>query len=163
MGSDEHFPALGKVVLTLFLLCGSARAADFFDIDGLRLGAGEAEVKRHYPHANCRDLEWTSKAADRRCDDSRIKFGGIDASVTFYLKRDAVEGFDVRFDKRQLEPITKFLRQRYGEPSAHDAASGRLEWKNKAERARLHAEPENRRASLLVGRGDFERQLYKIP
>ncbi len=131
-----------------------------FDIDGLTLGASEADVKRHYPYANCRALEWTSKAADRRCDDSRIKFGGIDASVTFYLKRDAVQGFDVRFDRRQLEPVKKFLRQRYGEPAA---ARGEPEWKSNGERARLHAEPGNRRASLLVGRGNFDQELYKLP
>lgn len=139
-----------------------AAASAAFDIDGLTLGASEADVKQHYPYANCRALEWASKAADRRCDDSRIKFGGIDASVTFYLKRDAVQGFDVRFDKRQLEPIRKFLQQRYGTPSTQDAG-GERGWKAGDQRARLHAEPGNRRASLLVGRGNFEQELYKLP
>src|SRR5438034_3546864 len=110
MGSDQLF----RVVLTLFilLLTGSALAA--YDVNEVALGASEKEIKQHFPHVNCRPLEWPTRAADRRCDDSRVEFGGVDASVTFYLKRDAVEGFDVRFDQRALQPVMEFLRRRYG-------------------------------------------------
>ena len=87
MGSDRLF----KVVLTplLLLLCSNALAA--YDINEIALGASEKDIKQHFPYANCRPLEWPSRAADRRCDDSRATIAGVDASVTFYLKRDAVE------------------------------------------------------------------------
>jgi hypothetical protein len=136
-------------------LVAAALAAAAFDVSGVALGANEQQVKSAFPHANCRALEWPSRAAERRCDDSRIQFAGIDASVTFYLRRGAVEGIDLRFDQRQRETVLKFLHERYGQP-------GPREWKMRGERARLTAEQGNRRASLLVWRGDFEQELYKV-
>ena len=81
----------------LLLLLLSAPAAAAFDVNEIALGASENDIRAKFREANCRDLEWPSRAADRRCDDSRVKVGGIDASVTFYLKQGAVEGYDVRF------------------------------------------------------------------
>ena len=78
----------------------------------------EAEVKKHFPSANCKKLEWQSRAADRRCDDSRISFGGVEARITFYLRRDKVEAFDVRFDSRDLERFVAVVKQRYGAPAS---------------------------------------------
>src|SRR5512138_2225223 len=148
-------------VVSLFVGAGAARAA--YDVNEVTLGATEAQVKQHFPHANCRALEWKSRAADRRCDDSRIKLGGLDASVTFYLRRDAVEGMDVRFDRRHLEPMAKFLRQRYGQAAERkDALATRVEWKSGAEHARLVAEQGSRRASMLIWRGGFDEELYRI-
>ena len=146
----------------LALLAGPAAAA--FDLNEVTLGASEQQIKGKFPEANCRALEWPSRAAERRCDDSRIKVGGIDASVTFYLKQNAVEGFDLRFEKAQLERMTKFLLERYGKPAAQkgDALGTMIEWKAKGERARLTAEQGRRRASLLVWRGAFEDEIYKV-
>jgi hypothetical protein len=141
------------VALALSLLASPARAQ--FDVNGITLGATEHQVKAVFPQANCRALEWSSRAAERRCDDSRIRFAGIDASVTLYLRRDAVEGIDVRFGHHQREAVAKFMRERYGTP-------GPREWKSRSERTRLAAGQSNRRASLLVWRGDFEQELYKI-
>jgi len=147
----------------LLLLLGLPAAAAF-DVNDIRLGASEKDIKAKFPEANCRPLEWTSRAADRRCDDSRIKFAGIDASVTFYLKQDAIEGFDVRFDKGQVERMGKLLVERYGTPATDKkgALGTLLEWKEKGERARLSAEQGRRRASLLVWRGAFEDEIYKV-
>jgi hypothetical protein len=158
MGSDQLF----KVVLTacILLLAGSALAA--YDVNEVALGASEKDIKARFPSANCRPLEWPTRAADRRCDDSRINFGGVDASVTFYLRRDAVEGFDVRFDGRELERVKQFLVTRYGAPAAEGPEPIKLEWKAKGERAVLTAEQGRRRASLLVSRGTFEEELYKV-
>lgn len=158
MGSDQLF----KVVLTplILLLAGAAAAA--YDVNEVRLGASERRIKERFPYANCRALEWPSRAAERRCDDSRVNFGGVDASVTFYLKRDAVEGFDLRFDQRELERVLQFLRKRYGEPAAEGPAPVRAEWKDKAQRAVLTSEQGRRRASLLVSRGAFEDEIYKV-
>jgi hypothetical protein len=86
----------------------------------------------------------------------------VDASVTFYLRRDAVEGFDVRFDRGELERVMEFLRKRYGAPVAKGPEPIKAEWKDKAERAVLTAEQGRRRASLLVSRGTFEEELYKV-
>jgi hypothetical protein len=152
----------GKWGLTPFILLFSATALAAYDINEVVLGASEKDIKAKFPHANCRPLEWPTRAADRRCDDSRISFGGVDASVTFYLRRDAVEGFDVRFDRRELERVLEFLRKRYGAPAAEGPAPVTAEWKDKSERAVLTAEQGRRRASLLVSRGTFEEELYKV-
>src|SRR3989442_8472054 len=158
MGSDQLF----NVVLTPFILLFSASALAAYDVNEVALGASEKRIKERFPYANCRPLEWPTRAADRRCDDSRIQFDGVDASVTFYLRRDAVEGFDVRFDRRELERVVEFLRKRYGAPAAEGPDPVKAEWKDKAKRAVLTAEQGRRRASLLVSRGTFEEELYKV-
>jgi len=142
------------------LLAASASAA--YDANQVSLGASEMQIKERFPHANCRPLEWPSRAAERRCDDSRIAFGAIDASITFYLKRDALEGFDVRFDRREFDRMTQFLRKAYGQPVEESADPARVEWKNRGERALLSAEQGRRRASLLVWRGAFLDEIYKV-
>ena len=149
-------------VLALVLALAAFPVAAAYDVNDVLLGASEKRIKERFPYANCRPLEWPTRAADRRCDDSRIQFGGVDASVTFYLRRDAVEGFDVRFDRRELERVVEFLRKRYGAPAAEGPDPVKAEWKDKAERAVLTAEQSLRRASLLVSRGTFEEELYKV-
>ena len=86
----------------------------------MELGATESEVKRLLPSAHCKALEWKSKAADRRCDDSRVSFGGVEVRVTLYLRKDAVEAFDVRFDTKELDRFVGFLKTRYGAPASED-------------------------------------------
>ena len=150
----------------LALVASAASAA--YDLNDVKLGASEADIRQHFPNAHCRPLEWPSRAADRRCDDSRMSFAGADASVTFYLKRDSLEGFDVRFDQRELATVLKFLQSRYGKPLAEPpapltpAAPVSVEWKAAGERARLTSEHGRRRASLLVWRGAFEEEIYKV-
>ena len=70
-------------------MLATANAGAAYDANDLTLGASEAQIKKNFPNAYCRELEWPSRAAERRCDDSRISFAGVDASVTFYLKRGA--------------------------------------------------------------------------
>jgi len=163
MGSDQVFRTAG---LILVLTAGAAAAA--YDANDVKLGAAERDIKQRFPNAHCRELEWPSRAADRRCDDSRITFAGVDASVTFYLKKNSVEGFDLRFDQRELDRVVKYLRTRYGEPYTEiglpykPEAPAKVEWQAKDEQARLSAEPSRRRASLLVWRGTFEQEIYKV-
>ncbi len=145
------------------LLLGVVRAAAAaYDVNDIALGASEKDIKKKFPYANCRPLEWPSRAADRRCDDSRIIFAGVDASVTFYLRKNAVEGFDVRFDHRDAKGIVAFLRPRYGAPVLEGVGSVVAQWKNKGERATITSEKGRRRASLLVSRGTFEDEIYKV-
>ena len=150
-----------KFALTPFLVFALPALAAY-DINDVPLGASEKDIKQKFPYANCRALEWPSRAADRRCDDSRTIFAGVDASVTFYLRKGAVEGFDVRFDHRDVGGIVKFLSTRYGAPAFEGPRPLMAQWKNKAERATITSEKGRRRASLLVSRGTFEEEIYKV-
>jgi len=151
----------GKIVLTPFLVLAAPALAGY-DLNDVKLGGSEQDIRKSFPQAYCRALEWPSRAADRRCDDSRVKFGGMNASVTFYLKQDAVEAFDVRFDKRDFEGMRKFLLGRYGTPSVVDQGDVKAGWQANGEHARITVERGRRRASLLVWRGAFESEIYKI-
>lgn len=164
---------LGKITLTPFFLLFALPAAAAYDVNGIALGAAEREVKRQFPSAHCKALEWSSRAADRRCDDSRVAFGGIEVKVTFYLRKDAVEAFDMRFDTRELDRFVSFLKSRYGAPQSESRQTiegkGKASrqvykalWENGGERAVLSAQLEKRRASLLVSRGDFDEEIYRV-
>lgn len=161
-----------KVLLTPFLLLAlSASAA--YDVKDVSLGAREHDVRRQFPSAHCKALEWQSRAADRRCDESRVSVGGVEVKVTFYLRKDAVEAFDVRFDTRDLDRFVAFLKKRYGAPQSESRDNIEREgkkarqiykalWERGAERAVLTAQLEKRRGSLLVSRGDFEEEIYRV-
>jgi len=160
-----------RAFLAAAVLLISPMAQAAFDANGILLGAPEAEVKKKFPSAHCKKLEWESRAADRRCDDSRVSFGGIEARVTFYLRRDRVEAFDVRFDSRDLERFVTFVKQRYGAPASEQRDTlgdkkprqvYKALWEGKGERAALVAQIDNRRGSLLVSRGTFEEEIYKV-
>ena len=153
----------------LFFLCHTAGAA--FDINEVTLGSSEADLKRRFPSANCKKLEWESRAADRRCDDSRINFGGVESRVTFYLRKDKVEAFDVRFDSRELDRVIAHAKQRYGKPASEQRDTlgdkkprqvYKALWEGKNERAALVSRSDERRGSILLSRGSFEEEIYKV-
>jgi len=156
------------LVGTLFF-ASAANAA--FDVNGIALGASEADVKKAFPSAHCKKLEWESRAADRRCDDSRIRVGGVEARVTFYLRRDKVEAYDVRFDSQSLSQFATSLQKNWGKPASEQRdtlgdKTPRLVykalWEGKGERAALVSRSDQRRGSLLVSRGNFEEEIYKV-
>ena len=155
------------------LLAWAVPAQAALDIKDIAIGAKEQDVKRKLPSANCKPLQWESKAADRRCDDSRVAFGGVEVQVTFYLKKDVVEAFDVRFNTSELDRFVSFLKSRYGKPEteARESVAGKGDkprevykalWQNGKQRAVLTAQLEKRRASMLVSRGDFEEEIYRV-
>ena len=159
-----------RSLLTAALLLPLAANAAF-EFGGVALGASEALVKRSFPSAHCKKLEWESRAADRRCDDSRTHFNGVEARVTFYLRRDKVEAFDVRFDPQKLDPAVAHFKKLYGEPAneQRDTLGDKKPrvvykalWEGKGERAALVAQLDKRRASMLVSRGNFEEEIYKV-
>jgi len=158
--THAHRSCYRKIALTPFFLFAASQAAAAFDANGVALGAAEGEIRKQFPSAHCKPLEWSSRAAERRCDDSKIVFGGVQARITFYLKNGAVEAFDVRFAARDLGRLSAFLKSRYGKPASEEAY--RLLWKNNRERAELVAPPDKRRGSLLVSRGDFEEEIYRV-
>jgi hypothetical protein len=182
MGSDQHFadPADGRrrgnVDLTPFIAAVCllvAQPAVAYDANGVALGASEAEIAERFPNAQCRPLEWTTQAAERRCDDAKVQFGGAAARVTFYLKQDAVQAFEVRFDTREAPRVAGFLKERYGRPAAETreptVRGGRASrelyqvvWRKDGQRAVLTAVMERRRASLTVSYWDFEEEIYRL-
>ena len=146
----------------LLALALPAHAA--LDAEGVGIGASEGDVKKQYPSAYCRPLEWSSQAADRRCDDGRGRFAGVNARITFYLRKGAVEAFDVRFATREGHRLAAALLERYGKPATElrQPKHIRLEWRQGAVRAVLDAPLDKRQGSLLVARGDFEDEIYKV-
>jgi hypothetical protein len=161
------------LLVLLAVLAPAAQAFAAYDANGVALGATETDIKKRFPSAHCKALEWQSRAADRRCDDAKISFGGVEARITFYLHKDAVQGFDVRFETKQLEAVMKQLRQRYGKPvsevkdpiGAGDKPVRELYkvlWETGKDHAVLTAQLDKPRASLLVSRGDFEDEIYRV-
>ena len=159
--------------LFLVLLFGAARAALAYDANGVELGARERDVKEAFPSAHCQPLEWKSAAADRRCDDARISFADVRARITFYLKNDAVQAFDLRFSPDDRERVVRYLKSRYGEPMSERIETFREEgkaerqvynvrWESGRDKALLSAQLDRRRAQLEVSRGDFEQEIYKV-
>jgi hypothetical protein len=95
----------------------------------------------------------------------------VNARITFYLRHNQVQAFDVRFESRDTERLVSFLKKRYGAPSAEsrekneNRRSGELYkvlWDKGEERAVLTSLSEKRRASLTVSRGDFENEIYRV-
>jgi hypothetical protein len=153
-----------------FSVAAPARAA--YDANGVALGASEDDIKKRFPAAFCKPLEWVSRAAERRCDDAKISFGGAEGRITFYLKKGAVQAFDVRFDTKDLDRVAKQLKTRYGNPVSEVKESvgpeGKLRelykvlWESKPDRALLTAQTGQKRASLLVSRGNFDEEIYRV-
>ena len=163
-----------ELAALLLLFSGHVFAAGY-DANGVALGGNEDDIKRKFPSARCQALEWKSKAADRRCDDAKIVFaGGVQARVTFYLSRNAIQAFDVRFDTRDIDRVTDFLKKQYGAPKAEtrdsieskDKKSTRVlykvRWEKGKDYAVLFSEKDKSRSSLLASRGDFEEEIYKV-
>jgi len=163
----------GKRRLSLIFLLALAQPALAYDANGVALGARELDVKKAFPSAHCKPLEWKSDAAERRCDDGKISFGGAQAKITFYLKADAVQAFDVRFDTKDLERVKAHLRARYGPPLSEateliarrdreDRKVFKMRWEKSADRAVLTAQLERKRAGLEVSRGKFDTEIYRV-
>jgi hypothetical protein len=159
--------------LLLALAFGVARSALAYDANGVALGANELDVKDAFPSVHCQPLEWKSAAADRRCDDAHISFAGVRARITFYLKNDAVQAFDVRFDPEDREIVVRFLKSRYGQPLSERVETfGRedkpqrrvykVRWESGHDKALLSVQLDHRRAQLEVSRGNFDQEIYKV-
>jgi hypothetical protein len=155
-------------------LVSAAGAAAAYDANGVALGASEKTVLKQFPTAHCQPLQWTSRAADRRCDDAKVVIGGVESRITFFLKQDQVQAFDVRFQPKDADRLATFLKKQYGAPSGEtrdklDTGDKRgagelykIAWQKGAARAVLTAQTEKRRALFTVSRGDFEEEIYRV-
>ncbi len=160
------------LLLCLVLFATGARAAPY-DANGVSLGGTENDIKKAFPGILCKPLEWKSRASDRRCDEVKIPFAGVEARITFYLKGDSVQAFDVRFDTADLDKVVAFLKKRYGKPFSE--ANDKIEragkepqvtykvlWQSRADKASLVAPKEKKKGSLVVSRGDWEQEIYRV-
>ena len=159
--------------LLLLLALVPALAFGAFDANSVKLGDSEAAVRKSFPGIHCKALEWKSDAADRRCDDAKAPFGGVEARVTFYLKADSVRGFDVRFESGNLNSVADFLKRRYGKPLSESrdkiVRKGKEErevfkilWEQGTDKALLTSLSTGKRASLSVSRGNFDEEIYRV-
>jgi hypothetical protein len=155
------------------LLAFASAPALAFEVNGVGLGASETELRARYPSAYCKPLEWKSPAAERRCDDGRISFAGVDARITFFLHEGRVEGFQLRFAARDRPRIEATLKSLWGRPSAETRdliqRKGRSEaevykttWDKAQDRATLTWRPERKRSWLMVSRGNFAQEIYRV-
>jgi hypothetical protein len=159
--------------VALLALAIAGRAAAAYELNGVALGGDEQQVKRAFPSAYCKPLEWPSSAADRRCDDGKISVGGLPARVTVYLKKGAVQGVAVRFDSKDRDRIIGYLKSRWGPPASETAETiakkgkadrkiFKVNWEKGGERALLVAQSDHKRAQLDVWRGNFYDEIYKV-
>jgi hypothetical protein len=165
-------PALLDAAFFAAALFVAPPAAAVYEANGVVLGASEKDIKKHFPSAFCQALEWSSRAADRRCDDGKIAFGGAEGRVTFYLRKGVVQAFDVRFDMQDLDRVVAHVKARYGKPfSETKEAVGpegkvrelyKVLWESGADHAVLTARLDQKRAALLVSRGNFEEEIYRV-
>lgn len=157
----------------LLLLLSPTLAFGAFDANGVKLADNEAAIKKAFPGIRCKPLEWKSDAADRRCDDAKVGFAGVEARITFYLRGDSVQGFDVRFDTAQIDPVSAYLKGRYGKPVSEGREKiirkGKEErevfkilWEQGADKAMLSSLSTGKRASLSVSRGNFDDAIYRV-
>lgn len=156
----------------LLLACFLPLPALAYDINGVALGGKEAEVQKAFPSARCKPLEWKSDAADRRCDDARIPLGGAEARITVFLKGDAIQAMDLRFNGKDLERVKEALRARWGAPQADatevfadggkERSVRKLRWEKGADRAVLTAQQDKKRATLEISRGRFPEEIYRV-
>ena len=159
--------------LATVLLALAALPARAFDAGGIAIGAGEEAIRKAFPSAHCKPLEWKADAADRRCDDARALLGGIPARVTFYLKAGAVQAYDLRFEAKDLEALKGHLRKRWGEPKAEltetlarregeDRKVFKMRWEKGADVALLVSQLDKKRVNVEVARGNFFDEIYKV-
>jgi len=161
-----------------FLLCAVLLlplAAQAYEVNGVKLGGRESEVQKAFPAARCKPLEWKTDAADRRCDDARISLGGVEARITVFLKADAVQAMDLRFELKELERVKQTLRATWGAPQAEatetfpstakdkkDRSVFKMRWEKGSDRAVLTAQMDKKRVSLEISRGSFPVDIYKV-
>ncbi len=144
-----------------------------FEVNGVALGAREDDVRRAMPSAYCKPLEWKSGAADRRCDDAKIRFAGVSAKITVYLKSGTVQAFDLRFDAAHRAGVIEQVKATWGVPASEatetigrNARSDRriykARWAKGGDHALLSVPLDRKRATLSAWRRGFDEEIYRV-
>jgi len=162
-------------ILTLIALACLALPSFAYDVNGVAIGGKEIDVKKAFPSVHCKELEWRTDAADRRCDDALIQLGGVEAKVTFYLKAGVIRAFDLRFDIKDLDKVKAVLKSRWGAPLAEatetigarkkgekDRHVFKMRWEKGEDHAILTAQLEKKRAGVEAARGRFFDDVYRV-
>jgi hypothetical protein len=160
------------LIVALIAACAPVPAYAF-DVNGVALGAREADIRERFPSAYCKPLEWPSRAADRRCDDARIDFMATEARVTFFLRDGVVQGYDLRFAAKERPRVVGVLKSQWGPPAAEtkdliqrngkpDREVYKMTWAKERDRATLVWRPDRKRCWLSVSRGDFAEEIYRV-
>jgi hypothetical protein len=159
--------------LLLMALLSLPAAAGAYEINGVRLGGSEMDVKKAFPTVHCKPLEWKSNAADRRCDDAQISVDGVKVRFTSYTRNDVIQAFDLRFDTKELERMKAALKSRWGAPLAEntevfaqkdkpDRKVFKMRWEKGGDRAILSAQLDKRSVAVEVSRGSFPEEIYRV-
>lgn len=162
---------LASLILAAAAMPANAQKA--YAVNGVGLGNTEAELKKRYPGAHCKPLEWKTDAAQRQCVDAKVAVGGINSRVVYYLKSDSVVAFDVRIDSKDLELFVRNLKLEFGAPVSEardvivrkgkdDLEVYKVLWEAGRDRARLSALKDKKRAQLEVSRGGFADEVYRV-
>jgi len=162
-----------RTLALVALLLAAPAAFAVFEMNGVPLGGDEAQVKKAFPSARCKPLEWTSPAADRRCDDAKIAFAGVPARLTVYLKDGSIQSISVRFATADRDKVVAHAKSRWGAPSGEanetiarkgkdDKRLYKLRWDKGNEHAMLVAQADRKRASLEAWRGNFVDEIYRV-
>jgi hypothetical protein len=162
-------------ILILIALAFLALPALAYDVNGVAIGGKEIDVKKAFPSVHCKELEWRTDAADRRCDDALIQLGGVEAKVTFYLKAGIIRAFDLRFDIKDVDKVKAVLKSRWGAPLAEatetigarkkgekDRHVFKVRWEKGEDHAILTAQLEKKRAAVEAARGKFFDEVYRV-
>lgn len=160
-------------LLLLLALATLSPASLAFEVSGVALGGRESDVKKAFPSAHCKPLEWKTGAADRRCDDAKIAFIGVQGRITVYLKADAIQAFTLRFDTRDRDKVAAHFKGRLGPPLAEvtetisrkgqeDRQVYKARWEKGNDRAVLTAQLEKKRGTLEAWRGNFSEEIYRV-
>jgi hypothetical protein len=157
----------------LAVVLAAPLAAAAYDINGVALGGSELDIKKAFPTAHCKPLEWKSNAADRRCDDAQIALDGVKVRFTAYTKSDVIQAFDLRFDMKELDKVKASLKSRWGAPLAEatevfaqkdkpDRKVFKMRWEKGGDRAILSAQLDKRQVAVEVSRGSFPEEIYRV-
>jgi len=85
----------------------------------------------------------------------------------------SVQAFDVRFDTKDTDRVAAFVKSRYGAPVSETRDNIEIAgkaarqiykvlWEKGDERAVLVAQPDKRRGTLSVSRGNFDEEIYRV-
>ncbi len=117
------------------------------------------------------DASRAAAALDGRRPAQIAKHGG---SVSLRSNTtDAVQGFDVRFDNAHLDPVTDYLKRRWGKPFSEGREtisrknqdpreSYKVLWEHGKDRVLLSSLSTGKRVSLSGSRGNFEEEIYRV-